>query len=440
MQNKRFVESATSNMQKIVCIVVILCFALNAKAYRIEISNRAIANYPVFLAGYYGEFISVVDSAMANADGKAVFERDYDLCTGLYTVLVHGILQYDLLIDARQNLRIEWSERGELSVDGDEQLSVWVEYQAFADSVSDRSRLAERRRQIIADNPDSFLAAYLTALQPLEPPSMEITGDFAQLMIEYRNRRRNFFVNMPLSDVRLLRTPIYHENIHYYVTQFVTQHADSLIHIGYSMLEQAADNYETFYYVSDFLIDYSLRNRPVENINRFFNFIQRNRDMLGTRGMAMIPARSGTNYFELPDERSLQNILSNMQLTDIEGQTFDMRTIDSRYRIFYFWRDNCPRCTVEASRWQAVINRYRSSSVSGIAVNVNDDVQMSENRILAYDPLCVNVSINNMPVCQKIFLSNYYSKIIVTDTEGSILGVFTSANTLDTFLRIAFSR
>jgi len=406
------------------------------KAYRIEISNQAITNAPVFLAGYYGDQVSVIDSTMTDAAGKAVLERDHNLCTGMYTLIAPGKLEYDLLLDVEQQLRIEWLSTSNVSIEGDDQSAIWATYQTWAETHPGKEQLEERRRQIIGQYPGTFLAAYLTALQPVEPPDTETTGDMSQLMRTYRYRRNHFFDNMPLSDVRLLRTPLYHETIHYYMTKFVTQQTDSLIHIAYRMLEQASDNYETFFYLSDFLLDFSLRYK-INDISRLHNFVQRNRDMLGAKGQAMLPPRTNINFFKIPDEKSLQNRLENLSLTGVDGQTFNLQSIDGKYRAFFFWKNDCPRCIADAARWQTVLNSYANRSCTGIAVNIKDDVQQQENRILAYEPLCVNVSTANIPWCETIFFVTTYSKIVVTDVEDNIIGLFASAASLDNFLRIA---
>ena len=402
-----------------------LCTTIFAgNGYRIEISNQAVADVPVFLAAYYGNRIFVVDSTMFDAAGVAVFQRDYLLCAGMYTVVAPGKLQFDFLIDTQQVFRAEWTSSGELLIEGDELLTAWVAYQ---ENKADRE-------QLIAQFPGTLLSAYLTALRPAESPNIssnaEIFGDITQMFAEYHRRRQNFFVNMPLSDVRLLRTPIFHENINYFITQFVTQQPDSLIHIAYGMLEQAAGNSETFFFVSDFMIEYSLRNINVENINRLYNFITRNRDMLGARGASIVPTRSRANYFTIHDESSL----TNMNFSDINGQTFDFKSIGGKYHVYYFWRNNCTRCIADASRWLAVINRFQNRSLKGIAVNIENDVQHLENRIMAYEPLCTNVSAVNMPSCRTVFFATNYSKILLTDAQGNIIGLFASPVLLESFL------
>ena len=414
---------------------LLLLAVIPAKAYRIEISNKDIADTPVFLAGYYGDQVLVIDSALTDASGKTVFERGYDLCAGMYTLVVPGKLSYDLLLDTGQQLRIYWQTNNDVRIDGDKQTATYAAYRVWENTHPEKEQLAERRRQIIGQYPATFLAAYLTALQPVESLDTETSGDMSQLMKAYQYRRRHFFENMPLSDVRLLRTPLYHEKVHYFVTKFVTQQADSLIHIAYRMLEQASGNYETFFYVSDFLIDFSLRTK-LKDINRLHNFVRRNCDMLDTKGQAMLPPRSGTNYFKLSDGESLQSRLVNMPLTDTDGLAFDPLSVRSKYRVFYFWKNSCQRCIADASRWQAVLSKYKQSCF-GIAVNTKNDVQQQDNRILAYDPLCINASIKNMPLCETFFFATYYSKIIVTETEGNIIGIFGSAASFDNFMKTA---
>lgn len=406
-------------------------FAVPAKAYHIDISVKGKANLPVFLAGYYGESVAVIDSAQLDHSGKAFFANSNDLCTGIYTIVIPGALTYDILIDGTQQLDITWNADNDAAVSGDSRSSAYAGYLAWLDTKPEKQQIAKRREQLIAQYPNTFLARYMKALQPVEQATQ--TDDIGQMMNAYHYRRRHFFDNMNLSDADLLRTPLYHETVHYYISKFVTQHADTLIHIAYRLLEQASGNYETFFYMSDLLVDYSLRSK-IENINRLYNFLRRNRVMLSSKAVAMLPARSGSNYFLLQDDADLQNTLTGMAFSETDGSTFDPKQIKSKYKIFYFWHQECPRCLTEASKWQALLNKFHSKSCFGIAVNIKGDVRQPENRILAYEPLCINISLNNMPECRSAFFADAYSKIIVTDTDGKIIGIFPSSAALDEFL------
>jgi hypothetical protein len=422
---------------KIIFVFCFLIISLNSYSYRIEIQNKNLINTPVFLVGYYGDKTSVVDSTMADIAGRAVFQGENNLCVGMYMILAPGKLQYDILLDDRQLLRLEWISDQQIVVEGDPKIAAWIEYNnLFAQSVG-RRQLAYKKHAIIEEYPGTLIAAYMTALQINEPPQMGEHININQLLREYRDRRRNFFANMPLSDVRLLRTPLYHETIDYFTSQFITQHIDSLIAISYSMLEQAAGNTETFFYVSDFMIDFYARNRSnISNSDRLYNFIQRNRNMLGSAGMSMLNVRSRSIFFTMQDEVALRNRLSNIQMIDTEGEAFNPRAINSRFKVFYFWKNSCQRCILEAARLQAIINNYSEHSFC-IMVNIENDVIDIENRMIAYDPLFINVSAANSGSCETLFLATYYSKILLTDNAGNVLGAFSTTSALADFLRLA---
>ncbi len=404
----------------------------SVRAYRIEVTVAGQADTPIFLAGYYGERISVIDSARTNADGKAIFARDVDLCPGIYTLAIPGKLSYDILTDGGQTLSIDIRADNKARITGDASSAAYAEYLTLPESRPGKEQAVAYRRQTIGQHPETFLAAYFTAMQPVEADDAA-TDDPAQMMKAYQYRRRHFFDHFDLSDVRLLRTPLYHEKVQYYITKFVTQQADTLIHIAYRMLERASGNGETFFYMSDFLIDFSLRSK-IKDINKLHNFLMRNRDMLGVKAYTALSAKSKINYFKLPDENAWQTRLENMPLTDADGLVFDPKSIKSKYRILYFWKPDCPRCVADAARFRSVLNKYRSKSCFGIAVNTEKDVRQPDNRILAYEPLCVNVSLGDMSQCARIFFAGMYAKIIVTDTAGNMIGIFGSAAALDNFL------
>jgi hypothetical protein len=405
-------------------------FAVPLKAYHITVSAKDMANMPVFLAEYYGEFVSVIDSAQLDNSGNALFSGNNSLCTGIYTVVIPGKLTCDLLIDGAQQLNVVLSAGHDAEVSGNIQSETYAGYLAWLDTKPEKQQIAERRNRIIDRYPGTFLARYMKALQLVEAPAA--TDDIGQMMSAYHYRRRHFFDNMNLSDAGLLRTPLYHETVQYYISKFVTQHADTLIHIAYRLLEQASGNCETFFFMSDFLLDYSLRSK-IENSSRLYNFLRRNRTMLSPKAASLLPAKSGSNYFLLQNGEDMQNILNSMEFSEMDGASFDPRQIKSKYRIFYFWHQECPRCLSDASKWQTLLNKYRSKSCFGLAVNIKDDVRQPENRILAYEPLCVNLSLKNAPECTSVFFANLYSKIIVTDTGGDILGIFPSTASLDEF-------
>ncbi len=398
----------------------LICWSFPISAYRIEISDASFSGMPVFLAGYYGDRVSVMDSSQFDNTGHAIFSKDQDLCTGLYTLVIPGKWTYDILIASEQRISVTKDETS-VWVSGNDQTTGYAEYLAQPNEPVIQ-KLAEQY-------PNTFLSDYLKALQPGVPsPDTSALSDMKQMLKAYQLRKKNFFTNINLSDTRLLRTPLYLEQVQFYVSKFITQHVDTLLREAVRLMEMSSGSYETFFFMSDFLTDYSLRS---PNGSKMHNYLIRNRALLTSRARSLIPQSFGL-YYTLRDEKTFQDQLSSMTFSDTEEKSFDPNQIDAQYRIFYFWSSDCPRCLSDVPRWQSILTKNRSGSCFGIAVNTKTNVIKPTERILAYDPLCVNVSLSENS-CQNLFFIGTYSKIVLTDASGNVIGIFGSSASLDNF-------
>jgi hypothetical protein len=409
-------------------LVSLLLCCNGLQAYHIEIIIKSLYNTPVFLAGYYGDRIVVIDSVSPDMLGKAVF-TGRNLSAGMYTLTAPGHFRYDFLMCEEQPLRIEVNA-DHSTITGSPTAEAYADYCALTDAQPEKQQAVARRKALIEKYPGTLLASYLSVLQPVPPKDTLLQDDIVQLMRYYQYQRQHFFDNTDLSDVRLLHTPLYYETLQYYFSKFVTQKADTLIHLAYRLIERASDNYETFFFVSDYLVDYSLRS-DIAHIDRLYRFLRPNTYMLGTKALSLLPAKSRNRHFMLRDEETLRQRLAAIPLSDAEGKPFDRHAVTARYKIYYFWDADCPRCLSDAALWQTVLNKYQSKSCTGIAVNINAN---APNHILPTQLSCIHVVAGRFPETEHIFLTNGYSKIIVTDTEGAIIGIFGSSSVLDIFL------
>jgi hypothetical protein len=338
-------------------------------------------------------------------------------------------LRYDFLMDTVQNLRIHTAPHHTVMA-GSRQSEAYAGYCLWLDGHPDKQQAVAYRDSLIGRYADTFLAAYLAALQPVQNENITASDDLSQILLRYRYQRQHFFDYMDLSDVRLLHTPLYHETIRYYFSGFVTQQPDTLIYLAYRLLEKASGNAETFFFVADFLTDYSLRSN-IEHIDRLYRFLHPNRYMLSDKILQFLPAGKRTMHFMLHDTESVSNRFTDIPMYDASGQAFHATSLPSRYRIYYFWDATCPRCISDAASWQSLLNR-RSGAYSGIAVNVRPDVP---SRVPAPVFQCSSVT-THFRQYEHLFLSHGYAKTIVTDADGSIMGIFASLQALDAFLNL----
>ncbi|GHT22017.1 hypothetical protein FACS189430_03160 [Bacteroidia bacterium] len=367
---------------------------------------------PVFLAGYYGDRVLVLDSTRFDTSGDAVFSG-VSLPQGIYTLFVPGLFRYEFLMAEEQKIRISSREQ-QVTVSGSAQSEAFA---AWMDADFDKTQAEAQRDLLLKQFSGSFLATYLAAMQPNALPDDLSPDELTQMLRLYRYQRRHFFDKFDLSDADLLHTPLFAETIKFYFSTLLTQQTDTLIAAAYNLLQKASGNYETFFFVMDFLVDYSLRN-DVKNIERLHRFLQPNRCMLSENAVLLLPEKSRKMGFILPNGK--------MQAMP----AFDLSHVNTRFRIFYFWDGACPRCLSDAASWQKTMNKHRAKSCTGIAVNVQ--TPRPADISLGNVDLCVHAS--GLSAYERMFLTNAYAKLVLTASDGEVLGIFGSLQALDTFL------
>ncbi|MDR0714143.1 MAG: hypothetical protein LBF89_07800 [Bacteroidales bacterium] len=403
----------------------------NASVYacRIEVSLDSLPNTVLFLAGYYGERVLMIDSARSDDSGRAVFDG-IPLPQGIYTLTAPERFRCDFLLAEEQNLLIGRKDK-RTSVSGNRQTEAYADYLLLVESRPERQQLDNYRETLIASYPGTLLAAYLSALQPVRPPPPEHPqpDERTQMMYEYRYRRQHFFDRIDLSDTRLLHTPLYVETIRYYFSQFVTQQVDTLISTAYRLLCKAAGSCETCFFMMDFLDDYSLRT-PVTGIERLHRFLQPNRCMLSRKAVSMLPEKEKNLKFVLPEGENICKRLASVNYYGTDGKDFRFLQTEKCFRIFYYWDAACPRCLSDADSWQRLMNRYHSGLCEGIAVHVRSP--HPPNKLLA--AAAANVYVSDFTGYERLFLTHGYAKTVLAGHDGEILGIFGSMQALDTFL------
>ncbi|MDR1666962.1 MAG: DUF5106 domain-containing protein [Bacteroidales bacterium] len=395
-------------------------------AFRMEVSLDSLPHTALFLAGYYGDRITVVDSTCSDGAGRAVFCGSR-LPQGLYILTAPGKFRCDFLLAEEQEIRIEIKHK-RISVSGNRQTEAYADYLLLEESQPTGQQLNDYREKLVASYPGTFLSAYMSALQPVHYPFHPQPDERTQMMDEYRYRRQHFFDHIDLSDTRLLHTPLYAETVGYYFSQFVTQQADTLISAAYRLLRKASGSCETFFFMMDFLADYSLR-APIEHIERLYHFLQPNRCMLSGKAISMLPANEKGVKFTLPEEENICERLVSVTYSGTNGENFNFSQTEHRFRIFYYWDAACPRCLSDAASWQRIMNTYRSKSCESIAAHICG-LPPGNSLLSSF----TNIYTSDFTGCERLFLVHDYAKTVLVGQDGEILGIFGSMQALDAFL------
>jgi thiol-disulfide isomerase/thioredoxin len=187
--------------------------ALAQQPCRMEISISGAAGKMIYLANYYGNQLFYTDSAVADAQGLAVFARKSGYKPGLYAVLP-GKGRIELVVgEPLVKLATEASDpAGKLRVlESRENTIHHVERKAAA-ALPEPERTT-RLMELARANPGTFAAALI--LMELEPAKQEVRGpdgivDSTATADRYR---AHYWDNTDLTDARIVNAPVFQNRL-----------------------------------------------------------------------------------------------------------------------------------------------------------------------------------------------------------------------------------
>ncbi len=107
---------------------------------------------------------------------------------------------------------------------------------------------AQYRKELIDDNPDSFVSAFLKLLNEKKVPDLNDIPEEYRDLARYNYHHSHYFEQGLLSDPRLLRTPIIHSKVMKYLDEVIIQHPDTIITHVDKILTQVENDNELFRY------------------------------------------------------------------------------------------------------------------------------------------------------------------------------------------------
>lgn len=396
----------------------LLCLACNANSGKssanqpasdktLELKVRVIgfANDYLKLAGVYGDQNFIVDSALADAHGNAVFKRDSTLPGGMYFVLYPDKFIAQLLIDKDQHFAIEFDPNdvvNSMKISGsldNELLYKNLKFEAVhgekinaAQQKLNQSQkgteeykqyeaaleklINERKAHIkwFVDNyPDAFFTKFKVAGQnpdPRKPLKPDGTIDEQLQVYYYRN---DYWNDYDFSDERLLRTPVYFNKLKKYIKDFTPQVPDSIIKYADLVTMKSKANKEVFKFTANWI---ALQYREAKILGRESVYV------------FMIEKYWTKDQAFWSDEHEIQRIRAQaMQMkpsligqigqnvTGINeyGQTVSLYDIKTPFVVVYIFSYDCENCKKETPKLMNVYNEWKNKGLDIFSICLDGD-------------------------------------------------------------------
>ncbi|MEM6396201.1 MAG: redoxin domain-containing protein [Bacteroidota bacterium] len=230
-------------------------------------------------------------------------------------------------------------------------------------------RVKAHQQSILANEPDSYVAAIIKGNESVNPPEfLEIADEQERGLAKLYWMREHFFDNLDLKDERLLRTPFLFQKVDFFVNRLHARAPDTLIQAIDNVLSRMDTDSETFKF---YLIHYLNEAANSEFVGMDAIYVHLI-DKYYANGMAPWTQEEQLAKF-LDNAKRLRPLLVGKIAPDIkmqkrDGSTISLHEVESPYTILYFWRYDCGHCKESTPFMKEFYEKWKDRGVELFAV------------------------------------------------------------------------
>jgi thiol-disulfide isomerase/thioredoxin len=438
-------------------------------AYKIDISLKGYIDTIAFLGHYYGNKLSVTDTAVA-INEKIVFKGSEALKQGVY-FFISGEQKkmFEFLIDSDQNFSFKTSLESPLEdmiIKGSEENTLFYDYLKYnrqcyleikslqsslssSPSLNDSSAALVRQQidsintasieykvKLIKEYPESLTTLLFKAMREPEVPDFFLENGRHDTLSAYLYYRKHYWDNIDFSDDRFLRTPVFHKKLERYMTAIIPKQADSLIMEIDNMIQRTKENHE----MREYLLWYFTNTYETSNIMGYDRIFVHMVDQYFTNTtydwLNPVVQKNMIDRVNQVRHLLLGEYAPALIMADTLNELVSLHEIVADYIIVIFWSTTCGECKREV---KTLNEFYRSTDLDLQIYAVNTDTAFSnwKNYISRKNLGWVNVNGNLSLTGDYHDLYDIYSTpvIYVLDDRKRIIAKRLAAESIPAFLK-----
>jgi thiol-disulfide isomerase/thioredoxin len=416
-------------MRKQISLILFLILSISAGTfaqYKISISAPQFQNGTLLFGHYFNESIMIQDTFYLNDFGKGIIEGKKNLPEGMYTVYFPNTSRLDLLIDKDQmfSLSVDSTDlAAKTEIKGSEENELFYEYLNYLnlkrkeaesykkilkehsspqDSILAKEKLdlitADVKKyidQMIKEHADLFLSKFLLALKEIEVPDFpkDENGHIIDSSFQVKYYKKHYFDYFDLSDVRLLRSPLYQNKLMTYLDRWIYPNPDSIYREVDMLIEKSRTDTLLFKYMLTTLFNYYAKSKYI-GMDAIYAYIGDKYYIpeaswadssfitdLKERIKKITPLIIGSKgpdirMVSLPDEHFKKAANDTTLKKDpYKGSFFNLYDIEADFTILYFWESDCGHCKKTIPILHELYQELKEYNVEVIAVSMLGGVE-----------------------------------------------------------------
>jgi len=441
--------------------------------YSIKVRLNGLKDTVCYLAYHFGDKQYLKDTAVVDSKGNMVFEGKEKLLGGIYLVVLPNKSSFEFLVPNEQaffsfetdtskmieNMKVSGSKENELFfgflnflAKKTKESDPFLEgYKRNKDKNKDsasyfQSKLGEvdkevkaHRMKIVNENPGTLISKIFSASTELEIPETPILPDGKKdSTFAYRWMKIHYFDNVDFSDERLLRTPILHSKMKYYLDNLTPPAPDSIKRSVDFIISKTEANKEVFkFFVWNITSTYETSN--IMGMDAIFVHMAENYYLSGKAFWidSTIKNKIRERYVTLKP-LLIGKKVPNISLPDTSNNFHDLYGQNKKFTVLYFWDPHCGHCQKETPKLNDFYNDPKNKDIGIFAVGTDhpdDWKKFVKEKNLLFLNVC-NAAGENTVYYDLRKMYDVYSTptIYILDEKKEIIGKKLSVDNINDFL------
>ena len=386
-------------------VLLPLCFSLTAAAQEqrtIEVQVKGAQGDTLYLANYVGNKLFYADTAVADAQGMAVFAREKGYRAGVYALVAPGPEYFEFIVNEPViELTTSKSDlKGDLKVVRSVENERFIAYIRYLDEQRQRldqvrgerertmdpikkSALEERLRELneevlayqkdlVEKDPSSLVSRIvrMSLAVELETPRT-VTGEVDSVAAYYQYRD-HFWDNTDLTDPVNTRVPVFANKLEEYITKVIPQVPDTINHYTDRLIAQLGDDPDLYRYVVHF-VTYTYETSDIMGMDAVFVHMAKNYycpKVDGSPKAFWLKDEQLKKVCERADKMAplvIGSLAAPLVLPDTtEERWISSHDLPQEYVVLCFWDPHCGHCKKELP----ILNEVYHQRLKGMDVEV----------------------------------------------------------------------
>ena len=409
---------------KNLCFGLLAIFILNSaiaqKGHEIKVKINGIKDTTLILGHHFANSMYPDDTIRVDKSGNGVFKGKKELAQGMYIIFLPTKTYFDIVVGDDQFFSVENDTTDlfkKVKFVGSNENTTFYDYQYLlsskrdevkklgeqrkaATSEAEKTKISEQMKTIdkevkkykektISDSQTSFIGKFIKATQDVEipDPPKDAKGRITDSLFQYNYYKSHYFDNFDVSDIRLLRTPIYEDKILTYMDKVVPQTPDSINNQVDMLIAKSRTSPDLFRYMLVTLFNHYGQSQIMgfDAIALYIadKYYLKEATWSDSAYMAKLKDQVVKKYplvlGKVAPDVQLVNVPTEhfmaaadslpMKKNPYVGSFFKLSDIKSDYVILFFWEADCGHCKKATPQMYESYKRLKAKGVEIISIS-----------------------------------------------------------------------